>query len=213
MQAIGYCRVSTDEQGESGLGLSDQKSTIQAEVVRRGWDFQAMYADVASGKSLKGRDDFGRALQVLADGEADVLVVDVGSEVTPWTRRFWLRARLVIVVTTTDYAAVMGTYAAIKLSSADANSTDIRVLANQCNSDRAATEVERRLATACQRFLGRTVAALPSLPRHAADSISGIGPEPRVWDVPNSQFGHGVLWLARAVSELMSVNEPTPTLT
>ena len=75
MRAIGYCRVSTDEQGESGLGLADQKATIQTEVVRRGWDFETMYADVASGKSLKGRADFGRALQVLADGEADVLVV------------------------------------------------------------------------------------------------------------------------------------------
>lgn len=75
MHAIGYCRVSTDEQGESGLGLADQKATIQSEVARRGWDFQTMYADVASGKSLKGRADFGRALQVLADGEADVLVV------------------------------------------------------------------------------------------------------------------------------------------
>lgn len=75
MQAIGYCRVSTDEQGESGLGLSAQKETIQTEVGRRGWEFVTMYADVASGKSLRGRDDFGRALQVLADGEADVLVV------------------------------------------------------------------------------------------------------------------------------------------
>lgn len=75
MRAIGYCRVSTDEQGESGLGLSDQKATVQQEIERRGWDFQAMFADVASGKSLRGREDFGRALKTLAEGEADVLVV------------------------------------------------------------------------------------------------------------------------------------------
>ena len=75
MQAIGYVRVSTDEQGDSGLGLAAQKSTIQLEVERRGWEFVTMYGDVASGKSLKGRADFGRALQVLADGEAEVLVV------------------------------------------------------------------------------------------------------------------------------------------
>lgn len=75
MRAIGYCRVSTDEQGDSGLGLASQKSTIQGEVERRGWEFQTMYTDVASGKSLRGRDDFGRALKVLADGEAEVLVV------------------------------------------------------------------------------------------------------------------------------------------
>lgn len=75
MRAIGYCRVSTDEQGDSGLGLAAQKETIQQEVIRRGWDFETMYGDTASGKSLRGRRDFGRALQVLADGEADVLVV------------------------------------------------------------------------------------------------------------------------------------------
>lgn len=73
--AIGYCRVSTDQQGESGLGLSAQKSAIHAEVQRRGWDFQTMYADVGSGKSTKGRTDLANALSVLTDGEADVLVV------------------------------------------------------------------------------------------------------------------------------------------
>lgn len=75
MRAIGYCRVSTDEQGDSGLGLAAQKETIRQEVIRRGWDFETMYGDTASGKSLRGRDDFGRALQTLAAGEADVLVV------------------------------------------------------------------------------------------------------------------------------------------
>lgn len=75
MQAIGYVRVSTEEQGDSGLGLADQKATIQREVERRGWEFVTMYGDVASGKSLRGRKDFGHALEVLADGEADVLVV------------------------------------------------------------------------------------------------------------------------------------------
>lgn len=75
MRAVGYCRVSTDEQGESGLGLADQKHVIQSEVDRRGWDFQTMYADVASGKSMKRRPDLTQALAVLANGEADVLVV------------------------------------------------------------------------------------------------------------------------------------------
>jgi DNA invertase Pin-like site-specific DNA recombinase len=75
MKAIGYFRVSTNEQGDSGLGIAAQKSTIQLEVERRGWDFETMYGDIASGKSLRGRDDFGKALKVLADSEADVLVV------------------------------------------------------------------------------------------------------------------------------------------
>jgi DNA invertase Pin-like site-specific DNA recombinase len=75
MRAAGYCRVSTDEQGDSGLGLASQKATIHQEVQRRGWAFETMYADVASGKSMKGRTDFARALDALNAGEVDVLIV------------------------------------------------------------------------------------------------------------------------------------------
>ena len=72
---VGYCRVSTDQQGESGAGLQAQKSAILTEVLRRGWAFQTMYADVGSGKSTRGRSDLASALEVLREGEADVLVV------------------------------------------------------------------------------------------------------------------------------------------
>lgn len=75
MKAIGYCRVSTDEQGQSGLGLTDQKQVVAREADRRGWTLERTYTDVASGKSLRGRSDFGAALQELAGGTADVLVV------------------------------------------------------------------------------------------------------------------------------------------
>lgn len=75
MRAVGYCRVSTDEQGDSGLGLTAQQQTIRNEAGRRGWSLEATYTDVASGKSLRGRSDFGRALRELASGRADVLVV------------------------------------------------------------------------------------------------------------------------------------------
>lgn len=75
MRAIGYCRVSTDEQGRSGLGLESQRDTIEREADRRGWTLERVYSDVASGKSLRRRHEFGHALAALADGSADVLVV------------------------------------------------------------------------------------------------------------------------------------------
>lgn len=75
MRAIGYCRVSTDEQGQSGLGLEAQQQTIRSEAERRGWSLEHIYIDVASGKSLRRRPDFGEALGVLGRGDADVLVV------------------------------------------------------------------------------------------------------------------------------------------
>lgn len=75
MRAIGYCRVSTEEQGRSGLGLDAQEAAIKAEVERRGWQYDGMFTDVASGKSLRRRPSFSTALQRLGARDADVLVV------------------------------------------------------------------------------------------------------------------------------------------
>lgn len=75
MRAIGYVRVSTGEQGDSGAGLEAQEALIRAEVAHRGWDLVDMRSDVASGKSLRRRDALGMTLRDLAAGHADALVV------------------------------------------------------------------------------------------------------------------------------------------
>lgn len=75
MRAIGYCRVSTAEQGESKAGLEAQEAAIRAEVAHRGWDLVDLRTDVASGKSLRRRDALGATLRDLAAGDADALVV------------------------------------------------------------------------------------------------------------------------------------------
>jgi DNA invertase Pin-like site-specific DNA recombinase len=75
MRAIGYCRVSTEEQGDSKAGLESQEATIRDEVCKRGWELVDIRTDVASGKSLRKRDELGSTLRDLATGRADVLVV------------------------------------------------------------------------------------------------------------------------------------------
>lgn len=75
MRAIGYCRVSTTEQGDSKAGLEAQERTIRDEVAHRGWDLVDLRADVASGKSLRHRPELGRTLRDLQSGKADALVV------------------------------------------------------------------------------------------------------------------------------------------
>ena len=62
---------------------------------------------LANRGTLKARSEFSRKAQqrllseLQALGEiADVLVVDCGNGLTPWTRRFWLRASLVIAGST-----------------------------------------------------------------------------------------------------------------
>lgn len=72
---IGYCRVSTDAQGDSGAGLDAQQATIAAEATRRGWGTVQTYIDVASGKTTKRRPQLAAALHVLETQQADTLVV------------------------------------------------------------------------------------------------------------------------------------------
>jgi DNA invertase Pin-like site-specific DNA recombinase len=48
--AVGLCRVSTVEQGHSGLGLEAQRASVRAYVAAQGWHLVAEYQDIASGK-------------------------------------------------------------------------------------------------------------------------------------------------------------------
>ena len=76
MEIIGYVRVSTDEQADSGAGLAVQRAAIEAEAARRGWTLVAIHEDAgASGKSLNGRPGLAAALAAIEAGEASGLVV------------------------------------------------------------------------------------------------------------------------------------------
>lgn len=74
MEVIGYTRVSTSEQFDSGAGLEAQRAAIEGECARRGWELLAVYEDVASGKSLD-RPGVRDALAAVEGGEAGGLVV------------------------------------------------------------------------------------------------------------------------------------------
>jgi DNA invertase Pin-like site-specific DNA recombinase len=75
MRVLAYIRVSTDEQGRSGIGLMAQRESIEAECERRGWDVIEVVEDSGySAKNLR-RPGIARALELLSGGEADGLVV------------------------------------------------------------------------------------------------------------------------------------------
>jgi DNA invertase Pin-like site-specific DNA recombinase len=59
--AVGLTRVSTAEQGQSGLGLEAQQASIQSFVAAQGWTLVAEYSDIASGKDDR-RPGFRSAL-------------------------------------------------------------------------------------------------------------------------------------------------------
>jgi len=48
--AVAYYRVSTAEQGHSGLGLEAQQASVRAFVSAQGWNLIGEFSDIASGK-------------------------------------------------------------------------------------------------------------------------------------------------------------------
>lgn len=71
--AIGYVRVSTEEQERSGLGVEAQRAAITAECARRGWTLEFAEDLGCSGKHVN--PELRRALDLLETGQADALVV------------------------------------------------------------------------------------------------------------------------------------------
>ena len=74
-RVVGYIRVSTTEQGDSGAGLEAQRLAIKAEVVRRGWRLVGIHEDVMSGSTVNGRHGLSEALAAVESGKARTLVV------------------------------------------------------------------------------------------------------------------------------------------
>jgi DNA invertase Pin-like site-specific DNA recombinase len=59
--AVGLYRVSTAEQGQSGLGLEAQQASVRAFVASQGWTLVSEHSDIASGKDDR-RPGFQAAL-------------------------------------------------------------------------------------------------------------------------------------------------------
>jgi DNA invertase Pin-like site-specific DNA recombinase len=74
-RVVGYRRVSTDEQGESGAGLAAQEDSIMREISHRQWTLVEMYTDVASGKSRARRPGLAAAMDDVTTGRAGTLMV------------------------------------------------------------------------------------------------------------------------------------------
>jgi DNA invertase Pin-like site-specific DNA recombinase len=74
LRAIGYTRVSTDEQVDSGAGLAAQRAVLTLEAARRGWELEIVQEAGLSAKDL-ARPALTDAMEWLDKRQADVLVV------------------------------------------------------------------------------------------------------------------------------------------
>jgi DNA invertase Pin-like site-specific DNA recombinase len=75
VKIIGYTRVSTAEQRESGLGLEGQQTAIENACRSRGWTLVRIEQDIGSGKTTAGRLGLARALDDCRRRRADGLMV------------------------------------------------------------------------------------------------------------------------------------------
>lgn len=76
MRALGYVRVSTQEQAHGGHGLDIQERAIRTWASNEPARLVAIESDAGvSGSTLEARDGLTRALTRLEAGDADVLVV------------------------------------------------------------------------------------------------------------------------------------------
>lgn len=73
---VGYIRVSTEQQAESGAGMAVQRHAIEEHCERHGLVLAQVYEDDGvSAKSVRNRPGLSEALDVLANGDAAALIV------------------------------------------------------------------------------------------------------------------------------------------
>ena len=129
-EVVGYIRVSTDEQADSGAGLEAQRAAILVEAERRGWHMVEVIEDAGySGKDLR-RPGILAALDALRRRKADTLVVakldrlsrsllDFASIMDRSTREHWALVALDLGVDTTTpageaMASMVATFAVLE---------------------------------------------------------------------------------------------------
>lgn len=75
IKAVGYCRVSTDEQAQDGLSLDYQQSRIRAYAESQDWELVEFYIDAGYSGKDTNRPELRRMLADIDSGIADILIV------------------------------------------------------------------------------------------------------------------------------------------
>ncbi len=82
IRVIGYVRVSTEKQADSGLSLAGQERQLRDECAERGWCLQEVITDKGKSAKTMSRDGIAAALSALRAGEADALMVSKSDRAT-----------------------------------------------------------------------------------------------------------------------------------
>jgi len=85
---------------------------------------------------------------------ADVVIVDVGDGMSPWVQQMWQAAQQILLVTTTEPAAVTESYATIKLAPWGDVDGKLRLVVHGVQDITEADRVGMNFAATCRQFLG-----------------------------------------------------------
>lgn len=77
MKYIEYYRVSTEQQGNSGLGLETQRTTVLNYIKHNGNELVAEFTEAESGKNDK-RPELLRAIQTAKNNEGTLVYLQTG---------------------------------------------------------------------------------------------------------------------------------------
>ena len=212
---IGYVRVSTAEQKDSGLGLDAQHATIHAECERRGYTLLDVCADEGvSAKTMENRPGLLAALARVEAAEARILMVAkldrLSRSVHDFTgllqraeQRGWALAACDLGVDTSTPAGdamanMMATFAQferklIGLRTSEALQAKIRAGAALGRPDRASPETAARIVAL----------------REDGQSLRKIAAKLNADEVPTSQSGQ--LWYASSVAAVLRRASGMPT--
>ena len=215
-KVIGYVRVSTTEQADSGAGLSAQRTGIEAACAAKGWTLEAVYEDAGvSGSSMGKRTGMAEALGVLGRGEASVIVAakldrfsrsvtDFAGLIEQARRGGWAIAALDVDI---DMTTPTGELMAMVIA---AMAQYERRLIGQRTRDALA---ERRAAGAQlgrPRSLPEEVVARIADRRREGASMSAIARELNADGVPTAHGGR--MWRQSSVSAVLRSAERQPVL-
>lgn len=82
VRAVGYIRVSTEQQAQSGLSMEHQRRQIEVDCERLGFELVEVYVDAAKTGKNADRAGYQAALTRLMGGEADALMYTEGDRMT-----------------------------------------------------------------------------------------------------------------------------------
>ena len=200
--AVGLYRVSTAEQGHSGLGLEAQQASVRAFVAAQGWTLVAEFSDIASGKDDR-RPGFQAALTRCRQLGA-VLAADMPGADDLMMRIYAAMAQ--------KERELISERTKAALSAAKARGTRLggdRGYRPTAGPDRVAAAVSRR--GAAERAAHRLLLQVDRLRSAGATTMHGLARALTEFGIPAPRGGE--IWTHTTVGRLLARTEIDPTRT